>query len=94
MLQIRNLNSFDKDVENLRKQGKNLVRFFAAIDMIANGDVLPERFHDHPLSGNWEGYRDCHIAPDWILTYKIDKENNEVVLVCVRTESHAELKLE
>ena len=93
-MNVRFSTACQRDLKRLKKQGKNLVRFFAAIDMIANGDVLPERFHDHPLSGNWEGYRDCHIAPDWILIYKIDKENNEVVLVCVRTGSHAELKLE
>jgi mRNA interferase YafQ len=51
---------------------------------------LEERFHDHALSNNWQGYRDCHIRPDLILIYaKPDDENLERV----RLGSHAELSI-
>ena len=93
MLQIRNLNSFDKDVENLRKQGRNLARLFNVVYRLANEEILPPKFRDHPLKGNWQGYRDCHITFDWVLIYKYEKENDALILVCVRTGSHAELRI-
>jgi mRNA interferase YafQ len=50
-------------------------------------DPLPERCRDHPLRGNWKGYRDAHIEPDWLLIYRfVDDE-----LHLVRTGSHADL---
>jgi len=33
---------------------------------------LPAVYLDHPLKGNWRGFRDAHIEPDWVLIYKID----------------------
>ena len=35
---------------------------------------MPEKFSDHPLSGDWDGYRDCHLKPDLILIYKADED--------------------
>jgi len=48
---------------------------------------LEEKYRDHPLTGNWRGYRDCHIQPDWLLIYRIA----DVELQLIRTGSHAEL---
>jgi mRNA interferase YafQ len=50
---------------------------------------LAERHHDHPLAGDWSGYCDCHIEPDWLLLYKIDRD--EETLTLVRTGTHADL---
>ncbi len=44
---------------------------------------------DHKLSGGWGGYRECHLAPDWLLIYKIDTMLNALQLA--RAGSHAEL---
>jgi mRNA interferase YafQ len=54
---------------------------------LAENGHLPPQYRDHPLTGNWAGHRDCHIAPDWLLLYKIDKEN----LVLERTGTHSDL---
>ena len=58
-----------------------------ALSLLIAGDPLPERYGDHPLSGNWKGFRDMHLEPDWLLLYRI--ENDELQLA--RTGTHADL---
>lgn len=55
--------------------------------MLANDEPLDERHRDHALIGDYEGCRDCHITPDWLLIYQI----TETELILVRTGSHSEL---
>ena len=57
------------------------------IEKIANNLPLDHRHLDHNLTGNWEGYRECHIKPDWLLIYRL--EPNKLILV--RTGSHSDL---
>ena len=59
------------------------------IDMLRNGKKLPERNRDHALTGEYRGMRECHIAPDWLLIYRIDA--GSLILVLSRTGSHSEL---
>ena len=58
--------------------------------MLANDEPLPERYHDHPLVGEWKDHRDCHIKPDLVLIYRKTGENT---LDLVRLGSHSELGL-
>jgi hypothetical protein len=53
-------------------------------------EPLAERYHDHPLTGDWKDHRDCHIKPDLILIYR---QPDAEVLQLVRLGSHAELGL-
>ena len=55
----------------------------------ANGDPLPPEYRDHALIGNYQGVRECHIRPDWLLIYKINE--NVLVLELLRTGSHSDL---
>jgi mRNA interferase YafQ len=48
---------------------------------------LQARYKDHPLSGTWKAYRDCHIEPDWLLIYKVESSG----LYLARTGSHADI---
>ena len=57
--------------------------------MLANGETLPAKYKNHPLRGNYEGLFDCHIQPDWILLYKIEKE--KLVLLLFDTGTHSDL---
>lgn len=59
------------------------------INMLANGVKLPPKNKDHELIGNWKGYRECHITPDWLLLYKYD--NDKVVLVLTSTGTHSDI---
>ena len=64
--------------------------FLAVIQSLADDQPLAERFHDHALSSNWQGYRDCHIRPDLVLIYR---KPDEETLQLVRLGSHSELGL-
>ncbi len=57
------------------------------LSLLIAAEPLPPRLKDHPLTGDWGGYRDCHIEPDWLLLYKID--GNDLILA--RTGTHADL---
>lgn len=59
------------------------------IEILANGDKLPENYYDHALSGNWVGHRECHIQPDWLLAYYY--EDDILVLTLARTGTHSDL---
>ena len=60
------------------------------INMLANDEPLLSKHRDHALSGNWIGFRECHIAPDWLLVYR-KSDNSELLLVLTRLASHSEL---
>ena len=87
---MRNLISgaqFRRDVKLAQKRGKNMQKLREAIGLLAEGGPLPPRYKDHPLAGEWQNYRDCHLEPDWLLIYKI--VSNDVYLV--RAGSHSDL---
>lgn len=59
------------------------------IELLTMKEPLPERYRDHALIGDYKGYRDLHITPDWLLIYKI--EHKELILILSRTGSHSDL---
>jgi mRNA interferase YafQ len=71
----------------MQKRGKQMAKLRQAIGLLLEGDLLPPQYKDHPLSGEWKNFRDCHIEPDWLLLYKIEGEN----LHLVRTGTHTDL---
>ena len=73
----------------MKKQGKDLSRLQAVIDTLLAGVPLDARHRDHALTGNYTGFRECHIQPDWLLIYTID--NNQLILTASRTGSHSDL---
>ena len=80
---------FKKDYRLAMKRGLDISLLDDCIRMLANREELPPRFCDHDLSGNWSGYRECHVKPDWLLIYRI--EDNDLVLVLTRTGTHSDL---
>jgi mRNA interferase YafQ len=87
---VRNLargTQFRRDVKLAQKRGKDMVKLREVILLLMEGRPLPPRFKDHALSGDWKHYRDCHIEPDWLLIYKIDRDH----LHLVRTGTHSDL---
>jgi len=78
---------FKKDVELARKRGWETSKLTAILDLLLNEKPLPERCQDHPMQGEWQGFRDAHIAPDWVLIYAVlDGE-----LHLARTGTHADI---
>jgi mRNA interferase YafQ len=86
-MKVTQTTQFKKDVRKQQNRGKELSKLMEIIDLLISGGTLPEKFRDHALTGNWKGWRDCHIEPDWLLIYKPLSEE----LILGRTGSHADL---
>lgn len=80
---------FKKDYKRAKKQGKDVELLLDIVDLLAEELPLDPKHRDHPLSGDYFGYRECHILPDWLLIYKVDGRN--LILTLTRTGSHSEL---
>lgn len=89
MLKIRYENSFKRDYKRIIKRGYNQQSFEEVVSLLVNQAPLLEKHRDHPLIGNWSGFRECHIAPDWLLIYRIN--DKELELCLTRTGTHSEL---
>ena len=80
---------FRKDYKLAMKRGLDIGLLDDVIRRLAGGELLAERYSDHALTGNWKGYRECHIQPNWLLIYRIEKD--VLVLTLQRTGSHSDL---
>lgn len=89
MLTIKYHKAFKKDYKKCQKQNRDLKKLEAVITLLAEEKPLPAFYSDHPLQGTYTGYRECHIQPDWLLIYKIEK--NVLLLTLSRTGTHSEL---
>ena len=81
--------TFDRQYKKIKKRGYDLDAMAKVVDMLLQGKALPESYRDHALSGNWKGYRECHIQPDWLLIYQVIEDR--LILTLVRTGSHSDL---
>ena len=66
-----------------------MLLFKEVVEMLLDGISLPAKYHDHPLHGDKRGYRDCHIQGDWLLLYKINKNN--LTLILSETGAHSDI---
>lgn len=89
MLDIRYSAKFKKDYKTIIRRGYNPQLLQEVLTILSNGQPLPPKYKDHNLSGNYEGHRECHITPDWLLIYKI--EHNILTLSLTRTGTHSDL---
>lgn len=80
---------FKKDVKLADRRGKDLDKLKAVLDLLIEGEPLPEQYKDHPLRGEFAGSRDCHIEPDWILIYTLVESDMHVRFE--RTGTHSDL---
>jgi len=87
MLKPVNTKQFEKDFKLSVKRGKNTSKLKRVIVMLVNEEVLAPRYNDHKLSGIFKLRRECHIEPDWLLIYKIEKK----VIIFERTGTHSDL---
>lgn len=86
---VKPTSQFKKDYKLAMKRGLDISLLEDIIAKLALGESLPEKNRDHTLSGNWNGYRECHILPDWLLIYKL--EDNILILTLARTGTHSNL---
>ena len=76
-------------MEKIIKRGYDINRFKEVLDLLINERPLAEKYRDHKLIGDYEGCRECHIQPDWLLIYYI--ENDVLTLTLSRTGTHSDL---
>ena len=87
MLDVRYSTKFKRDFKVCAKRGYNLKRLQNVIDILRVPDSLPSKNRDHNLTGNYAGYRECHVEPDWLLIY----QQTETELLLYRTGTHSDL---
>lgn len=89
MLAVKFTTSFKKSYRLMKKRGKDLSLLDHVVDLLCQGKILDARYHDHELKGNFKGFRECHIQPDWLLIYLV--EDDILTLTLVDTGSHADI---
>lgn len=89
MLDVVASNRFKKDLKLAIKRGYNIGLLEGVVNQLADGNALDEKYRDHLLSGDYGGFRECHITPDWLLVYQIRDE--ELILFLSRTGTHSDL---
>ena len=80
---------FKKDRALMEKRRKNMVRLREVMDLLVREEPLLPQHHPHPLHGDYRGKWECHVEPDWLLIYRIDKAGRRIVFH--RTGSHSDL---
>ena len=89
MLMIEYTTQFKRDLKRIKKRKKNLHVIHDIIQLIQSEKIIPAKFRDHPLIGNWHHHRELHLEPDWLLIYKYELARNTVIFV--RTRTHSDL---
>ena len=92
MRTIERSTAFKRDFKRTKatpRHSKDLdALLLAVLTLLIADKPLPATYRDHPLSGNWKGYRDCHLKPDLLLLYSKADANT---LRLARLGSHNEL---
>lgn len=86
---VKYTSSFKKSYKLIQKRGYDISALDKVIDMLRQGKKLDAKYKDHVLSGNYAGYRECHIKPDWLLVYLF--ENDTITLTLVNTGTHSDV---
>lgn len=89
MLRLKTTTKFNKDLKLIKKRGYNIKKLEKVVNKLLNQEILEEKYKDHKLIRDYEGYRECHIEPDWLLVYYI--ENDILTLTLSRTGTHSDL---
>uniref|UniRef100_UPI0040573448 type II toxin-antitoxin system YafQ family toxin n=1 Tax=Acetatifactor sp. TaxID=1872090 RepID=UPI0040573448 len=66
MLELVVTGQFRKDYKRIKRRGYDMSLLKLVVDTLLAGENLEARYRDHALSGNYSGFRECHILPDWL----------------------------
>jgi len=78
---------FERDLKRMLKRGKDKEKIKTVIGLLVQEEQLPQSCRNHKLVGNYQGRRDCHIEPGWLLIYKPLEQG----IIFERTGSHSDL---
>ena len=89
MLNIVPSNRFRKDLKLAIRRGYKIELLEDVVNQLAAGKTLDEKYRDHLLTGEYGGFRECHITPDWLLVYQV--RGSELILFLSRTGTLSDL---
>ena len=89
MYDILFTNQFKRSYKKCIKRGYNKVLFEEVVTLLAETGKLPHQYKAHKLSGEWKGFWECHIQPDWLLIW--EQRETELVLIMTDTGTHSDL---
>ena len=89
MYQVKFTTAYKKAYKLMKKRGLDISLLDEVVDLLRQGKQLEKRYHDHGLTGDLAGFRECHIKPDCLLIYLI--ENDILTLTLIDTGSHSDL---
>ncbi|MBR3623815.1 MAG: type II toxin-antitoxin system YafQ family toxin [Selenomonadaceae bacterium] len=89
MLDLVTTAQFRKDLKRIRKRGYDLSKLDNVLQTLLMEATLHEKHRDHALTGDYIGFRECHVESDWLLIYAIDK--GTLILTASRTGTHSDL---
>lgn len=89
MLEIVPSNQFKRDLRLAKKRGLKIENLRKVVNTLAAQKRLGDKYRDHGLTGEYRGFRECHIEPDWLLVYRINEDALELFLF--RTGTHSDL---
>lgn len=81
--------AYKKGYKRAKKRGLNMDLLDEAVDVLRNGEKLDAKYHDYALHGDFEGFRECHIQPDWLLVYLV--EEDILTLTLTDTGTHSDI---
>lgn len=87
MLDLELEGCFRRDLKRVARRHWKRESLDEIVNLLRREAMLPENCRPHKLSGDWMGYWDCHVGPDWILIYKVTRD----ALRLARTGTHADL---
>ncbi len=88
MKTIVQTSQFKQDLKRVKHSGRyEIDDLLVVVDLLAQNQMLPEKYRDHYLTGNWRGHKECHIKPNWLLIYQLTEDK----VILTRTGSHSEL---
>ena len=89
MYTLKFTTAYKKSYKLMKKRGLDLSLLDEVVDVLHRGLTLDEKYRDHELTGSFNGFRECHIKPDWLLIYLI--ENDVLTLTLVDTGTHSDV---
>lgn len=86
---LKETKRFQKDVRLCIKRGFPMKELKTVMEFLEETGSVPSKYHPHKLSGNYDGFWECHIKPDWLLVWK--EQDEELVLLLTNTGTHSDL---
>ena len=89
MYEVKFTTAYKKSYKLMKKRGLDITLLDEVVDLLRQGRQLDEKYRDHGLTGDFAGFRECHVKPDWLLVYLI--ENDVLTLTLVDTGTHSDI---